>query len=102
MIHNINVYRSTGEPQRVRLFTLAADDTCNLPDGAQILHVEQLYDDKGEYLQLWASVPESSELARETRTIEEIEDEPASDAPDRLNVDSENETDDDDGAMFKL
>lgn len=90
----------------MRTFTLAPDDMCNLPDGCQILHVEQLYDDKGEYLQVWASVPQSSELARETRIIEEVEEHvespPASDAHDRLNGDYEtDEADDDDGAMFK-
>lgn len=106
MIHNINVYRSTGEPHRVRVFNYAADDACNLPDGSQILHAEQLFDDSGEYLQLWASVPESSELARESRIIEEVDDTPASDLDDRLNVDfgtnDEDEEEDDDGAAFKL
>lgn len=101
MIHNINVYRSTGEPTRVRLFTFAENDACNLPDGCQILHVDQLYDDQGDYIQLWVAVPESAELARESRVIEVVEDAPtASDAPVRLRGDTENDEeydDDDDG-----
>lgn len=109
MIHNINVYRSTGEPQRVRVFTFAANDACNLPDGTQILHTELLYDDQGDYIQVWGSVPESSELARHTRVIEAVEDDvgdhPASDAGGRLPVEFETndeDDDDDDGAAFKL
>jgi hypothetical protein len=103
VIHNINVYRSTGEPQRVRVFTFAADDTCNLPDGCQILHVEQLYDDNGDYIQLWASVPEASELARETRVMHEVEDDvPASDPDGRLKEDFGTDDDEeDDGGLFK-
>lgn len=102
MIHNINVYRSSGDPARVRLFTFAADDVCNLPDGSQILHSKTFYDDSGDYLELWVSVPEGSELLRVAREVQA-----ASDEPDTLHRDENpeqhdyDEPNDDDEALFK-
>lgn len=101
MIHNINVYRSTGEPTRVRVFAYSPDEACNLPDGSQILHSQAFYDDSGDYIQLWVAVPEASEIMRTTQRLEAH---PASDEGDTLRgqeLDIDDTEPIDDEAFFK-
>jgi hypothetical protein len=62
--HNINVFQSSGDPRMVRRLVISPDAPCNLPDGSIILHSETFFDDSGDYLELWLSVPQQSELLR--------------------------------------
>ncbi|MCW4026120.1 MAG: hypothetical protein NWE76_01385 [Candidatus Bathyarchaeota archaeon] len=58
---NINIYKSSGVPRRLKVFSFEEDEPVNIPDDSIILHT-QFYPDY-DVIEVWAAVPDTSIIA---------------------------------------
>lgn len=68
---NLNIFRSSGDPHSMRIFEFRDGDQVAIPDGSIVLYVEHIPD--GDYLEVWAAVPDKSILSSTKHEIDDDE-----------------------------
>lgn len=63
MDYKFNIYKTNGQPHKLKVFEFSEDSVVQIPDGSIILHTELL----DEFtLEVWVSVPVSSHVEAKT------------------------------------
>ena len=66
---NVNMYKSSGVPTKLTRFEFVPDQIISLPDDTTVLHSELFMEGDSEYLVLYAAVPQSSVLGKDSREV---------------------------------